>query len=69
MYYPDGGVLDMNEHDFAFSVTGDREPGVYRSQSTLHTPSRGFSRYADDFAAWLRDLLDRDGWYERPALD
>jgi len=67
IYYPDGGVLQMHEHDFAFSVSDDRPAGVYRHQSTLDRKVPGFSRYADDFAAWLRDLLDHDGWYEPPA--
>jgi hypothetical protein len=68
LYYPDGGVIGMHEHDFAFSVSGDRPVGVYRHQSTLDHSVPGFSRYVDDFTAWLRDLLDHDGWYDPPAV-
>jgi hypothetical protein len=66
LYYPDKGLHDMHEHDFAFSVAGERRPGVHRHQSTLDRTVPGFTWYVDDFTAWLRDLLAHDGWYERP---
>ncbi|MGW3222451.1 hypothetical protein ACWDAG_24520 [Streptomyces sp. NPDC001157] len=64
----DGELVDSYEHDFAFSVAGDRPPGVYRADSTLRESEQPFIRYADDFCEWLQRLIEVRGRFERPKL-
>lgn len=64
----DGKLVDSYEHDFAFSVAGDRPQGVYRASSTLREPEQSFSSYADDFCQWLQKLIEVRGTFERPKL-
>ena len=56
---------DMYEHDLAFNV---RSQGVYCKTSTINTRSHGYRSHTDNFAAWLRNLTDCDGWYPRPEM-
>lgn len=65
----DGKLEDMYEYDFAFDVSGERRFGVYCAKSTLRTGNRAFTLYFEGFAAWLRDVVEKKGWYERPALE
>lgn len=64
----DGKLVDSYEHDFAFSVTGDRPKGVYRASSTLRDPRQTFSFYVGDFCQWLQKLIEVRGRFERPRL-
>ena len=64
----DGKLIDSYEHDFAFSVAGDRPRGVYKASSTLNEPERPFSFYVDDFCQWLQKLIEVQGTFDRPRL-
>ncbi|MCP2321736.1 hypothetical protein HDA40_000243 [Hamadaea flava] len=59
---------DTYEYDFALSVAGDREPGVYVFTSTLTARAPEWTRYADDFTAFLADAVERGTVWPRPAL-
>jgi hypothetical protein len=63
-----GQLVDSYEHDFAFSVAGDRPRGVYRASSTLREPEQPFNFYAGDFLQWLQKLIEVRGKFERPRL-
>lgn len=60
----DGKLVDSWEHDFAFGPSG----GVYLASSTLRTQSQPFTFYVDDFAHWVRKLVEVDGEFGRPEL-
>lgn len=64
----DGKLIDSYEHDFSFSVAGDRPRGVYWAGSTLRAPQQPFIFYAEDFCQWLQKLIDAHGNLERPGL-
>ncbi|RSM72386.1 hypothetical protein DMH04_42905 [Kibdelosporangium aridum] len=61
--------LDTYEYDFAFDVSGTRKPGVYRYESTPRNTDQPFIWHASDFCAWLEELTERNGVYERPAFE
>ncbi|MFC7328795.1 hypothetical protein [Marinactinospora rubrisoli] len=61
--------MDGYEHDFAFSVSGDREPSVYHCASTMRTSGRPFHLHTGDLRSWLAELVDAGGVYPRPALE
>jgi hypothetical protein len=55
------GRPETIEFDFAFDVSGERPPVVYRYDAvTGHDPTP-FHPVAADFVSWLADLVDRRG--------
>jgi len=59
---------DTREHDFAFSLSGDREPGVYVFRSTLTGRAAEWEKYADDFTAFLAAAVEHGGVWPRPEF-
>ncbi|MFQ6392351.1 hypothetical protein ACLMAJ_02735 [Nocardia sp. KC 131] len=59
---------DTYEHDFALSLSGDREPGVYVFRSTLTARAEKWTRHADDFTAFFTDAVERCGVWPRPQI-
>jgi hypothetical protein len=62
-------IATSYQYDFAFDVSGVREPGVYRAHSTMTISGRPFTWYRADFLSWLDELVERSGVYEPPASD
>lgn len=65
----EGRLVNMYEYDFAFDISGERTPGVYRCSSTLRSQGEPYVWYSDGFCSWLAELARNGGRYERPALD
>jgi hypothetical protein len=65
----EGRLVDMYEYDFAFDISGERPPGVYRCSSTMRSQGEPYVWYADGFCSWLAELARNGGYYERPALN
>lgn len=63
-----GKLIDSYEHDFAFSVKGDRPHGVYKASSTFREPNPHFVYYAEGFCQWLQELIEVRGTFERPGM-
>ncbi|MGW1739368.1 hypothetical protein ACWCPQ_11205 [Nocardia sp. NPDC001965] len=57
--------LDTYEHDFAFALDGDREPGVHVFRSTLNARAAEWVRYTDDFTTFLAAAVEHRGVWPR----
>ncbi|MEU7764327.1 hypothetical protein AB0B25_04295 [Nocardia sp. NPDC049190] len=68
--------LGTYQHGFGFSLSSDREPGVYVFQSTSTAPAEKslvtyaeqWIRQADDFTTFLTDAVERGGVWPRPQI-
>ena len=59
------GQLDSYEYDFAFDVSGDRKPGVYRCFAAAQALEEPMTWYVENFTEWLTGLVEKGGRYER----
>jgi len=58
----------LQAHVFAFNLTSDWEPGVYVFESTLTAAAEKWTRYAEDFIAFLADAVELGAVWPRPNL-
>lgn len=63
----DGRLVDTQEYDFAFDVTGGRESGVYGLFSARAVRDNRFEWHSDDFLSWLAQLVRTGGRFPTPG--
>jgi hypothetical protein len=62
-------AYDTYEYDFAFEVSGERRPGVYRYVTSGPASAPSPTWHAENFCDWLEELVDKEGMYEPPPTD
>lgn len=63
----DGRTTSTLQHAFAYDVTGERPPGIYRSLVTSDQLEPNFAWAFDNFEAWLEEIVACEGWLEPPG--